>query len=119
MKYINLPTSPSYAFDYLSILEIKSSKNPENKKIIEDIIKVTAALNNQLGSILFAKIYESIEYDSLKLANSLVFDAVDKAKDNSISAREVDDLNYHRYLCKKGLQEKFFNNDEPETKIGY
>lgn len=115
---INLLVDEAYAFDYLSILQVKHAKD------INDDLKAKAYSDcfdfilNQIGKRMY-EIYGSDEYAKLYNANMMTFDAVDRAKSNSILASEVDALNYHRYICKKALQNKFFNNNLIETKIGY
>jgi hypothetical protein len=49
----------------------------------------------------------------------LTFEAVDKAKKNQVTARDVDFCNYKRYVAKQKFQIKFFKIDVSEIKIGY
>jgi hypothetical protein len=49
----------------------------------------------------------------------LTFDAVDKAKTNEVTAQHVDYCNYQRHTAKQNFQNKFFNSDLSEVKIGY
>ena len=72
-----------------------------------------------MGEELFSKIIKSKEYNDLLNANELTFNAVDKAKTDDVLASYVDKCNYGRMLSKKKLQEKFFNTNLTETKIGY
>ena len=44
------------------------------------------------------------------------FDAVEKARYGSISAKEVDELNMKRYYSKVALQKKFFSSEILEQK---
>jgi hypothetical protein len=76
---------------------------------------------HQIGTALFNRIINSKEYDDLYDINEIIFDLVDKLKADpeSVSASEVNNNNYKRYLYKKELQRKFFNNDLSERKIGY
>ena len=117
--YINIPVKPAYAFDYLAILEVKLKKQPKNKTLLYEICKVTNLINNQIGGILFANIYDSYEYNALIEINEKVFEAVEKAKEDEIKASEVDNLNYQRFVCKQALQKTFFDNSTVEIKIGY
>ena len=61
----------------------------------------------------------SDEYKNILNANNLTFDAVDKAKTNEVSAQYVDYCNYQRHTAKYKFQNKFFNSDLNEIKIGY
>lgn len=105
---ISLLVDECYAFDYLSILEIKKNINSEkNKKAWEECFDY---LQKQLPD-LFQLIINSQEYKDLYEANLLTFNAVDKARSGgSISAKEVDDLNILRYNKKLDLQRKYFSN---------
>jgi hypothetical protein len=113
---IKLTVDEAYAFDYYSILSLKYN----NGFISEDILQTTKKdLEDSLESDLVETILNSSEYLSLLEANQLTFDAVDKAKEDLVTASYVDKCNYKRMLTKKALQTKFFNNELSETKIGY
>jgi hypothetical protein len=113
---IKISVDEAYAFDYMSILYIKLEKNDSVKNII-NIIK--NELINQLGVDKFNDIMASEEYKNLKNSNKTTFDAVNKAKTDEVLASFVDSCNYERMICKKKLQDKFFNNKLSELKIGY
>jgi hypothetical protein len=113
---IKISVDEAYAFDYLSILDIKLERNDAVKNII-DIIKND--LINQLGFEKFNEIIASEEYINLKHSNKLTFDAVNKAKTDEVLASFVDTCNYQRMICKKKLQDKFFDKKLSELKIGY
>lgn len=113
---IKISVDEAYAFDYMSILEIKLEKNYNVETIINTIKN---ELINQLGFKQFNEIIISEEYINLKFSNKNTFDAVDKAKTDDILASFVDRCNYERIICKKKLQDKFFNNTLSEVKIGY
>ena len=102
---INLLVDEGYAFDYLSILEIKSMKNG-NKEFYnsckENII-------SQIGLYNFLEIKASKEYKNLLQANLNTFNLVDEVKMNPCLGKEVDASNYERYLNKIKLQKKFFS----------
>jgi hypothetical protein len=112
---INLLVDEGYAFDYLSILEIKSMKNG-NKEFYnsckENIIY-------QIGLYNFLEIESSHEYKNLRQANLNTFDLVDAVKINPCLGKDVDASNYERFLKKIELQKKFFSSNQVETKIGY
>lgn len=115
---IKLLVDEAYAFDYLSILEVKiTKKDDENLKFILDVCKEN--IKDQIGKNLFEDIFGSLEYEKLFKINEDLFDAVDLVKINKVTAKYVDDLVYERYLAKKDLQSKFFKNSITEVKIGY
>lgn len=112
---INLNVDEGYAFDYLSILEVKfeNIKNPQNS---ESFKYCKSFLKSQIDSNLFDLIYNSKEYLECKKANQLTFNAVEKARYGNIPAKEVDDCNMKRYNAKINLQKKFFKNEISEHK---
>lgn len=118
---LSISLDEGYAFDILSILEIKITKcPPENKsKVINNYDKTKNEIINQIGEQKFNEIIRSNEYLKLINANEVTFNLVDKAKKEQGLHKEMDDSNYQRYLCKNDLQKKFFNNDVSEVKIGY
>ena len=106
---ISLIVDEAYAFDYLSILEVKKEKLPNSKNL--DAFDICAKhIRNQTGEQLFYEIINSPEYNLLFKANEETFEAVEKARYGSISAKKVDDLNMNRYNKKIALQKKFFPN---------
>lgn len=115
---IEIPVDESYAYDFLSILDVKRLKRqtPETEEYFGSCLNHIAS---QVGTIKNEKIMLSKEYLDLFDINLKTFDAVDKAKTDKVKASYVDQLNYERYLCKKALQEKFFENSQKEIKIGY
>jgi hypothetical protein len=99
----------SYAFDYLTILYIKSKTNPS---LIDQVNQCEKLLKQQINNNeLWQKIITSEEFKYLSRINQEVFWAVDAARYGSISAKEVDAKNMQRYHAKKALQEKFFPSD--------
>ena len=116
---IPLMVDAAYAFDYISILNIKNKENPtkENFFNLKNCEKnIDEAINN---IDLVDQIYKSKEYSDLWHANKEVFDLVSLAKKNLCQASEIDEANYRRFICKQTLQKKFFLNGITETKIGY
>jgi len=112
---INLNVDEAYAFDYLSILEIKKEKSSNNKQWLDCLLY----LQNQFEPEKWLSIIHSEEYKSMIKANLLTFDAVDKAKNNEVTAQHVDYCNYQRHTAKQNFQKKFFTSDLSELKIGY
>ena len=113
---INLLVDEAYAFDYLSILEVKKEKS----KISNDTWNTCHMyLKNQFDSQKWLSIINSEEYKDMIKANQLTFIAVDKAKNNEVTAQHVDYCNYQRHVAKQNFQKKFFTSDLSELKIGY
>lgn len=111
---INLLVDEAYAYDFLSILDVKKRKKIKNsKKVFEFCSKY---IKSQVGKDLHEKIIKSIEYKNLLIANTKTFNGVEKARYGSISAKELDSFNLERYACKKLLQKKFFMTDVSEQK---
>jgi hypothetical protein len=113
---INLKVDEAYAFDYLSILEIKKRKSSNANSAWENCF---SNLQNQFDSEKWLSIINSEEYKNMIKANLLTFEAVDKAKNNEVSAQYVDYCNYQRHIAKESFQKKFFNTNLSELKIGY
>ena len=113
---INLLVDEAYAFDYLSILEIKKQKSSISNNAW---IKCYVYLQNQFDNEKWSHMMHSKEYESMIKANELTFDAVNKAKNNEVTAQHVDYCNYQRHSAKQNFQKKFFTSDLSELKIGY
>jgi hypothetical protein len=113
---INLLVDEAYAFDYLSILEVKKQKS----SISNDAwAKCYVYLQNQFDNEKWLHMMHSKEYENMIKANELTFDAVYKAKNNEVTAQHVDYCNYQRHIAKQNFQKKFFTSDLSELKIGY
>lgn len=113
---IDICVDEAYAFDYYSILEIKFQKGAISNLILNQI---QHKICSQLGKDLFEQILKSKEYKNLYEANLNTFIAVDKAKTNELTAKEVDETNFKRMIAKQKLQKKYFNNSLKEVKVGY
>ena len=102
---INLQVDECFAFDYLSILNVKTTKSNNQE---EAYLACYKNLKDQLGD-KFDAVINSHEYENLLIANYKTFDAVDKARSGgNITAKEVDDTNFVRYNAKIELHKKFF-----------
>jgi len=106
---INISVDEGYAYDFFSILGVKFLRGLVSLDVVQDCY---FSIEQQVGSELHAKIVASEEYTRLLNLNDDTFDAVNRAKIDTIRASEVHELNHQRYLAKKALQEKFF----PESK---
>lgn len=113
---INLLVDECFAFDYLSILEVKKNMNKDQNN--QNWLICFEYLKNQVGE-QFLDIIRSTEYNNLYQANLSTFDAVDKARSGGdITAKQVDDCNMERYYAKVALQKRFFPNTQlTEKKI--
>jgi hypothetical protein len=104
---IPLLVDEAYAFDYLSILQIKVYKNPSGAAY-------RTALNcaHQIASEVsnFSKVVESAEYGELALANLWIFELMDRAKENKATSKDLDIGNVIRYRAKQKLQKRWFPN---------
>lgn len=116
---INLPVDEGYAFDYLSILELKLRKAPADESRQRTWLECHRSITDQVGNELMDDVLNSKEYAKLYEINSDTFDAVDRAKTDSIPASTVDQLNFRRYQCKVELQRVFFSGAVTEIKVGY
>jgi hypothetical protein len=106
---INIPVDEGYGYDVLAIAQVKNDMNIKNSKIYFEILN--NSISSQLGQILHNNILNSKEYQALVEANKETFNAVEKARYSSITAKEVDICNLKRYQSKINLQNKFFPNN--------
>jgi hypothetical protein len=107
-------------FDILSIYETKMlyAETEEKRGISrEAFYKLANEIAAALGRQKYERIYASVEYERLKIANKRVFDFVEDARHNIEGlAKETDDANLARHFCKGALQKKFFNSEQVEIK---
>ena len=104
---ISILVDEGYAYDYLSILTVKSKKI-NTEKTLAAKNSCNEHILDQVGEQKHLEILYSKEFEDLFNVNFETFDAVEKARYGEISAKEVDDLNMKRYNCKVALQSKFF-----------
>lgn len=117
---IYLGVDEGYAFDFLSILEVKMSKNYDDDRHRINFERCVKNITNQIGGDFFCRIIESVEYKALLNSNIKTYEAVEMAKNDVVSASYVDRCNYERFLCKRRLMEVYFNCEVMvETKLGY
>ena len=120
---ISLSIGEGYAFDFLSICEVKLSyaKTKDDKARMAAQFKFYANLiEEQVGGPKYGAVRASIEYAKLKDTNKTIFDTINNAKIYTINALTVDSLNIVRFKLKQEIQRKFFP-DKPlnECKLGY
>ncbi len=109
---IKITVDEAYAFDFLSILQVKYDRlgnaTPYRNTLAE--------IKNQLEEKLVDAILVSKEYYSLYDLNDKIFLLLETVSTSDILAKEIDELNYARFLAKRELQHKFFNNTLAEKK---
>lgn len=115
---IKVSVDYGYAFDMLSILEVKKENNSNNINL-ENYERLYNEIKDQINTKLFDKIIRSLEYLNLKNINKKVFDLIDIVKNDNGLAKEVDEANYQRYIAKTNLQKVYFEINPTEIKIGY
>jgi len=118
---LKISLDEGYVFDILSISQVKiiKSSNENKQKLVYNYQELSKEIINQIGLDLYSDIVASKEYQELRDANEKTFDLVDQVKNDKGLAKLVDDSNYNRYQKKTALQNKFFNNEVKEVKIGY
>lgn len=107
---ININVSESFAFDFLSIYEVKKDKNL-SKLSAQNFTDCRNFIITQLGE-LYWNIFDSEEYKELYESNKRLFELVELAKDDKVKASEVDRGVIDRWNKKKALQDKFFPESE-------
>lgn len=110
---IMMPTDEAAAFDALAIAEVKVSKGLPRAALEYDRLRY--ALAAALGDVA-SRIIDSPEYATLRLQNAIVFDLVELASRNKVSAKAVYDANAARYAAKRRLQAIYFMDGLLEVK---
>lgn len=115
---IKVSLDEAVVFDMLSILLIKTEKSKDMQNT-RNYLNFFEDIKDSIGLNKLREVMDSEEFEDLRKANNSVFSGVDLAKKDLISASKLDALNYERFLCKKKIQEKFFEHKLKEQKIGY
>ncbi len=119
---IKISVDESYAYDLLSIAEIKDAKRSSDQTRY-NIARILHELWNQIDLKTHYDILVSPEYIELKQANQNLFDIFDEMKrpdKTECYDLKADRLNYRRHECKIALQKRFFpHNPLTEVKLGY
>lgn len=112
---INLPVDEAYAFDFLSVIDVKRSKSSRDEDTFKELCSV---IESQIGLDLFRTIMSSNIYSEMIMINQKIYDLIDIIRDEGthIDAKVVDDANTERYRLKKRLQDQFFMSELAETK---
>lgn len=100
---ISLPLSEAEAFDYLSILQVKVDRGMDAATRYSEIARAIEG-----NGVVLEEILMSPAYWDLYRANSICFDAIERAHADTISAAEVQRINHKRFLAKRALQERFW-----------
>ncbi len=118
-KVATLSVSWGYAWDYLSILEVKNNKT-QITQAINNYIACYSEIEAQIGTKRMVEAKASEEYAYLYTVNRELFELVDAVKKNPCLGKELDDKVYERYKAKMALQNKFFPDSKlSEIKVGY
>ncbi len=121
MKII-LSHDPAFAYDLLSIAQVKFFKNKSNLNAEKNFLCLNKEIALQVKEDLHNKIVNSIEYNNLYNVNEDIYNKVDKIKNHGEAAGDalyIDTQNYNRWLLKQELQNKWFNISLSEQKFGY
>ena len=121
---VKISVDEGYAFDILSIFEVKINNCDDPKKIEisgKAFELLRQELEAQLGSAKLLQIMNSVEYHELYNENKKTFLLVDKIRaSNEVSlGKDIDKNNLSRFECKRKLQNKFFDSQMLETKTKY
>lgn len=111
-----LPVDAAYAYDYLAILYVKLERGLEVK---EEVTRVETALSGQHAN--YREVLASEAFLRLRDANAQVFDIIERAHRNEVSARQVQLVNMKRFTAKRRLQEEFWPMtvlNETKTALG-
>ena len=116
---IKLTIDEAAAYDILSIMAIKAGVD---KTLLWQLVRIADEIVEQVTFEKHEAIVTSPEYLTLRAANQRVFDLIDGIKTRGEQlgdAKAIDDANYARFLAKKALQAKWFDNPLTERKLGY
>lgn len=106
---LRLEVDEGYAFDYLSIQEIKKDLSVQAST---NYTRVLDTIRGQIYYDNFVAIMESEEYKELLRVNKILYDYVDKIRAGEfVDGKEVDDCNEMRYKAKQAIQKKFFGTE--------
>lgn len=108
---VTIRVDEAYAFDILSIYEVKIRKySGEKQKLAQTAYDLLLSdLDDELGSIAH-EIVRSEEYAKLLEANVKTFELVDivRSETQDSIGKQIDNANIERFVCKKNLQSRFF-----------
>ena len=107
-------------WDILSIFDVKIEESSGGNVIknLENYYELSCEIRSQIGEE-FYKVINSKEYKELYLANKKTFKKIEEVQKSNGLAKQVDGLNYKRFLKKCALQKKYFGGNISEVKLGY
>lgn len=115
---ISILVDESFAFDLISISEIKLIKsNKKNKILKNNIQRLKTEVIKQIGIKKFTKVYNSSYYKKLLDINTDIFNLVELDLKNHKKQLKITIKNIERYNLKKQIQNKFFQKGMTEVKI--
>lgn len=113
---ITIDVDSGYAFDYLSILEVKKTAQMADQS---QIAKFLESIQKQVGIELTKKILVSEHYKNLITTNQEIFDLLNQYQNAPQSTRilkKVYHANKKRHIHKQNIQHSFFESNLTETK---
>ena len=121
---VTISVDEGYAFDILSIFEVKMTQciDPDKKQRSEQGYNTLyTELVQQIGVDRVHEILNSEEYHQLLRENVKTFQLVDiiRASKEISVGKSIDETNLSRFKAKYDLQSKFFNTSMVETKTQY
>jgi hypothetical protein len=121
---VTISVDEGYAFDILSIFEVKIAQcvDLSKKQRSEHGYNVLyTELVQQIGIDHVHEILNSTEYYQLLNENEKTFQLVDiiRASNETSIGKNIDQTNLSRFEAKCKLQSKFFNTSMVETKTQY
>ena len=108
---ISLPLDAAYALDYYAILQVKCDN--KLKEVFPELLKIQNCIAIQVGERGLSTVERSKEFKELYKANLAVFNIINKAHKDEVTASEVQRLNMERYKAKVALQQRFW----PDSKL--
>lgn len=119
---IKVSVDEGYAFDMLSILQVKAEYG-KNDTASNSFLTMRDELVEQLTQGVVNEILASEIYGDLYYTNLTLFKLIDELKsrdEQKGDAARVDSMNYTRFQLKKRLQSRFFPaKPSTEIKLGY
>jgi len=120
---IRVSLGEGFIFDILSVLDVKLTKFPANKRAKHNYDFFVSEIEREIGVKKLNEVYASPEYKKLFAINSALFDLIDenhRRKDRGDPIEDPDPMNFERAQLKHALQTKFFpDSDFVEQKLGY
>lgn len=111
---ITIRVDEAYAFDFLSILDVKRFYISSVQILYEDYY---SEIQDQVDQSVFLNVINSLEYQELVCVNRKIYDTLELLRKGvSTEASVIDNLNTKRYELKTSIQHKYFNSAVSEQK---